>query len=169
MIKKLSVNQLPSDPPPEAYNKDVERPVLTRSPELSMKDLDDFKDLDINRLPSLKVLLKEYKTNEMNQQLNEAMDKIIKLEQLGIPTEDSKKEIIVYVMEEIEKFLLKPKSGREKKQMAINILKKMFYNDELVTGIAIDGLMSSLKQVGMLRRLVLKLFRYFSKKERLKA
>ena len=167
MIKKLSVNQVPSDPPPEAY-KDVERPVLSRSPELSMKDLDDFKDLDINRLPSLKVLLKEYKTNEMNDHLNEAMNKIIQLEKLGIPTEDSKKEIVVYVMEEIEKFLLKPKSGREKKQMAINILKKMFYNDELVTGIAIDGLMSSLKQVGMVRRLVLKLFRYFSKKERLK-
>ena len=55
MIKKLSVNQLPVDPPPEAY-KDMERPVLSRSPELSMKDLDDFKDLDINRLPSLTVL-----------------------------------------------------------------------------------------------------------------
>lgn len=168
MIKKLSVNQLPIDPLPEAY-KDMERPVLSRSPELSMKDLDDFKDLNINRLPSIKLLMKQYKKNEMNQQLNEAMDKIIQLEKLGVPTEDSKKEIVIYVMEEIEKFLLQPKSGKEKKQMAINILKKMFYNDELVTGIAIDGLMSSLKQVGMVRRLFLKLFRYFSKKGQLKA
>jgi hypothetical protein len=167
MIKKLSVNQLPSDPPPEAY-KNMERPVLSKSPELSMKDLDDLK-LDIDRLPSLKVLLKEYKTNEMNEQLNEAMSKIIQLEKLGIPTEESKKEIVVYVMEEIEKFLLKPKSGREKKQMAVNILKKMFYDDELICGIAIDGLMVSLRQVGTIRRLVLKLFRYCTKKGQRKA
>ena len=50
------------------------------------------------------------------------MCKIIQLENLGVPTEQSKKEIILYVMEEIEKFLLKPKSGREKKLMAVNIL-----------------------------------------------
>ena len=40
----------------------------------------------------------------------------------------------------------------------------MFYNDELVTGIAIDGLMASLKQVGILRRWFLKLLRYYTKK-----
>ena len=161
MIKKLSVN-LPSEPLPEIY-KDLERPSLVKNSELSMKDLNDM-NVDINRLPSLKVLLKQYKTDEMNQQLNDAMAKIIQLEELGLPTEEGKKEIVIYVMQEIERFLLKPKSGKEKKQMAVKILKKMFYNDELATGIVVDGLMKSLTQVGLLRRLILKLFRYFSKK-----
>ena len=64
----------------------------------------------------------------------------------------------------IEKFVLKPKAGSEKKEMAVNVLKVLFHNDEIITGITIDGLIKRIRQVGLIRRLALKTYRYFRKK-----
>ena len=167
MIKKLQVNQFPppSDPMPKEYediNLNTERPTLQRnSNNISVKD---FMDLDLTRLPSLKLLLKDLKAKEMLEELNNSMNHVLNIEAVGGNTESMKKEIIIYIMEEIEKFLLKPKSGSEKKSMAIEILKKLFHNDVIATGIVIDGLMPKLRQVGLIRRLFYKACRYFRKK-----
>lgn len=158
MIKKLQVNQIqpPSDPPPSEY-------FLNRNDRLP-SGLKEYEDLDLRRLPSLKLMMKDLKASEMLNSLEATMSRVMEIEKYGGKTESMKKEIVIYVMEEIEKFLLKPKSGSEKKQIAIAILKPMFHNDEVIAGIAIDGLMKFIKQVGVVRRLFLKAYRYFRKK-----
>ena len=159
MIKKL---QVPKEPMPEEYKEvNLNRPTLVKSEELSLKD---FQDLDLQRLPSLRLMLKDLKKTELLDGLNSSMNHVINLERVGEKTEAMKKEIVLYVMEEIERFVLKPKAGQEKKYMAIEILRKMFYDDDVLTGVVIDGLMKNLHQVGMLRRWVLRAYRYFKKK-----
>ncbi len=154
MIKKLNVN-LPTEPVPEEYLKGRMK---------KDKSVKDYEDLDLKRLPSLKGLLKDFMKKEKLMQLLEAMNHVLEIEELDVPTESMKKEIVVYVMDEIEKFVLKPKAGAEKKAMAINVLKVLFHDDEIITGITIDGLIKGVRQVGLIRRLALKTFRYFRKK-----
>lgn len=154
MIKKLNVN-LPTEPVPEQYMRG------RLSTEKSVKD---FEDLDLNRLPSLKLLMKDFIKKEKLTQLIDAMNHVMDIEELGGKSESMKKEIVIYVMEEIEKFVLKPKAGSEKKEMAVNVLKVLFHNDEIITGITIDGLIKRIRQVGLIRRLALKTYRYFRKK-----
>ncbi len=154
MIKKLNV-PMPSEPVPEEYSKGR----LKRE-----KSVKDFEDLDLRRLPSLKFLMKDFMKKEKLVQLVQAMNHVLEIEELGVPNEAMKKEIVIYVMEEIEKFVLKPKAGSEKKAMAVDVLKVIFHNDEVITGITIDGLIKGIRQVGLIRRLALKTFRYFRKK-----
>jgi hypothetical protein len=151
MIKKLSVQKINS-PEGDVPKKDV-------SP-----CIDDFEDVDLKRLPSLKLVFKGVKSDEMLKDFSVSMDKVLELEKLGTVTEDCKKELMIYIMEEIEKFVLKPKAGAEKKKLAIAVLKRMFHNDEIITGIAIDGIMKHIRQVGTVRRLLMKAFRFFLKK-----
>lgn len=161
MIKKLQVNQIqpPSEPAPSEYF--LNKPILSRDRSVSLKE---YQDLDLKRLPSLKSMMKDLKASEMLDSLSATMARVMEIEQYGGKTESMKKEIVIYVMEEIESFLLKPKSGNEKKQIAIAILKPMFHNDEVITGITIDGLLKFIRQVGIVRRLFLKTYRYFRKK-----
>lgn len=158
MINKLKSIQPPLDPHPEEYDK---KPV--QEADLTLKD---FVDLDLNRLPSLKVLLKDLKASELLDSLHNSMLHVIAVEKVAgqQESEQMKKEIILYVLNDIEKFLLVKKSGPEKKFMAIKILKQLFYDNETLCGIAIDGLIQHVNQVGLLRRLGLKLYRYLKKK-----
>lgn len=160
MIKKIQVNQhaLPTDAVPDVYK------TVNLEQNEHNKSIKQFQHLDLNRLPSLKALLKELKAKELLDNLTYSMSKVMEIDDVGGKTEEMKKEIVIYVMQEIELFLLKPKSGSEKKQMAVQILQAMFYEDHILAGVIIDGLMPSLRQVGTLRRVCMKIFRYFQKK-----
>lgn len=154
MIKKLSVSKLPEGDPPKEYFKSKDKEVHIK----------DFEDVDLNRLPSLKALLKDVHAKELLESLSDSMNHIMQIELVGGNTEPMKREIVIYVLEEIEKFVLKPHAGSEKKQIAVEILKKIFHNDEVIAGIAVDELVKSIRQVGKIRRICLKVYRYFKKR-----
>jgi phosphoglucomutase len=154
MIKKLSVSKLPEGDPPAEYFKSNDKEVHIK----------DFEDVDLNRLPSLKALLKDVHAKELLESLSDSMNHIMQIELVGGNTESMKREIVIYVLEEIEKFVLKPSAGSEKKRLAVEILKKVFHDDEVIAGIAVDELVKSIRQVGRVRRICLKVYRYFKKR-----
>lgn len=160
-MKKLNLQ--PEAPCPKEYDNFKEE-IKKLNREQSLKTLNDM-DLDFAKLPSLKVLLKNFKSNELVKDMKEKMSSIVSLEDLEQePTEAIKKEILLYVMNQIEEFILEPKAGAKKKAMAIEILKSMFHNDEVITGLMIDSLITGIRQVKLFRRLYLKFRRYLKKK-----
>jgi hypothetical protein len=168
MINKLKSIQPPLDPVPLEYNQKLEKVPLERNKQLDDQldlSLKDFIDLDLNRLPSLKLLLKDLKANELLDSLHNSMLHVLDIEKVSKQeSEVLKTELIIYVLNEVEKFVLKKSSGNEKKQMAVKILKQLFYDNEILCGIAIDGLIQHITQVGFVRRLSLRLYRYLKKK-----
>jgi hypothetical protein len=157
MIKKLSV-KMPEGEPPQEYFKDKDKD------KDKVVHIKDFENVDLNRLPSLKALLKDVHAKELLDSLSDSMNHIMQIELVGGNTESMKREIVVYVLEEIEKFVLKPSAGSEKKQLAVAILKKIFHDDEVIAGIAVDELVKHIRQVGRIRRICLKVYRYFKKR-----
>ncbi len=77
---------------------------------------------------------------------------------------DNLKEITLFVMWKLEKFILKRKAGEQKRSLAVGILKKFFHEDENLTGLYIDSLMKERVQIKTIRRLALKAWRYLLKK-----
>lgn len=165
MINKLKSIQPPLEPVPLEYNQKLEKVPLERNKQLDDLTLKDFVDLDLNRLPSLKLLLKDLKANELLDSLHNSMLHVLDIEKVSKQeSEVLKTELIIYVLNEVEKFVLKRNSGNEKKQMSIRILKQLFYDNEILCGIAIDGLIQHITQVGFVRRLSLRFYRYLKKK-----
>ena len=71
--------------------------------------------------------------------------------------------LVSFVMHEVERFILKPKSGKSKKELVISCVKKYFDDNEDVVNVVIDLLFKDLKQVKFIGRQILKLVRFFSK------
>jgi hypothetical protein len=114
---------------------------------------------DLEQLQILKFKLKNISNDAKENDFVKSLDEIIDF--LEDDVMDNKKEIVLYVMHKLERFILKPKSGAVKKQLAVKILSKLFYNDENLTGLIIDSMMTNHKQIKMLGRLGLKLYRFF--------
>jgi|GEM_PF-4572652 len=73
--------------------------------------------------------------------------------------------LVGFVMHEVERFLLKPKSGQAKRDLVINCVKKYFDDNEHMVGVVIDLLMPNLKQVKFIGRQFLKVVRFFSNRK----
>jgi hypothetical protein len=79
-------------------------------------------------------------------------------------TMGQKKEIALFIMYKIERFLLKPGVGDQKLQLAIKLLSPLFGGDEDTTRTVIELCMKEHKQIGRVGRLGLKVYRYLFKK-----
>jgi len=64
-------------------------------------------------------------------------------------------------MHEVERYILKAKSGIVKRQLVIDCVKKYFDENENIVGVVIDLLFKDLKQVKLIGRQLLKLCRFF--------
>lgn len=69
--------------------------------------------------------------------------------------------LVSFVMHEVERFILKPKSGTVKRQLVINCVKKYFDNNEEIVNLVIDLLFKDLKQIKFIKRQFFKLCRFF--------
>ncbi len=71
--------------------------------------------------------------------------------------------LVLFVMNEVEKFILKPKSGKNKEKLVVESVKKYFNNDEDLVRLVIKLVFKKLSQVKFLKRQGLKLLRFFLK------
>ena len=72
-------------------------------------------------------------------------------------------QLVLYVMQEVEKFILKPKSGESKKQLVIECCKKYFNDDPQLVEMVINLVFKKLSQIKLIKRQGYKLLRFFSK------
>lgn len=70
---------------------------------------------------------------------------------------------VLYVMMEVEKFLLKPKAGKSKKELVIECVKPYFNDDPDLVSMVIDLVFDKLPQIKFWKRQGYKLVRYFLK------
>ena len=73
---------------------------------------------------------------------------------------------VLFVMDEVEKFILKSKSGKAKKDLVIEICKKYFNDDPTLVELVIKLVFKELSQVQFIKRQGLKLVRFFLKVKR---
>lgn len=72
-------------------------------------------------------------------------------------------EFVLFVMNEVERFILKAKSGESKKRLVIEACKSYFNDDEDLVVMVINLVFRKLKQVKFIKRQGLKLLRFFLK------
>ena len=149
-MKKLSVDKpLPSEPMPEQFK--IQEKVIKEIPQLSWDDLE--------KLTLLKDKLKTMSVQQKEKELCDLMASVI--DYLDEDIEKDKKQVVLFVMYKLERYLLRPKSGPTKLAMAVNILKPLFHNDENNTELFINAMMHEHKQVKTLGRVFLRAWRYF--------
>jgi hypothetical protein len=119
---------------------------------------------DVNQLEILQLRLKDVRHLNRDKAVNDLIDQVLNfLNQDDI--KNNLRQICLFVMWKLERIILKPKAGDVKRSLAVKILKRLFHDDEHICGLFIDSLMHDHKQVGKIRRLGLKVFRYFVKNE----
>jgi stress-induced morphogen len=124
----------------------------------------DIKQSDVNQLEILQHRLKDVRHLNRDKAVNDLIDQVLNfLNQDDI--KNNLREICLFVMWKLERIILKPKAGDVKRSLAVKILKRLFHDDENICGLFIDSLMHDHKQVGKIKRLGLKVFRYFVKNE----
>lgn len=114
---------------------------------------------DLEQLQVLKYKLKNISNDAKEGDFIKSLNEVIDF--LEDDVMDNKKQIVLYVMHKLERFILKPKMGQVKKQLAIKVLSRLFYNDENLTGLFIDSLMVEHKQIKTLGRIALRIYRFF--------
>lgn len=70
---------------------------------------------------------------------------------------------VLYIMKEVEKFLLKPKAGESKKELVIECVKPYFNNDSALVEMVIDLVFKDLQQIKFWKRQLYKIARFFLK------
>ena len=73
---------------------------------------------------------------------------------------------VLYVMQEVEKFLLKSKAGQSKKELVIECVKPYFNNDSDLVNMVIDLVFKQMSQIKFWKRQGYKLLRFFLKVKR---
>ena len=135
-----------------------------QSEEQSEKQSNEVTDIPIIRyhsqLEGLDEKVLEIKLHNYSNNFKQSLDKVLKL----YPDEKLKynSHLVSFVMYEVERYLLKPRSGKAKRHLVIDCVKKYFDDNDQIVGVVIDLLFKDLKQVKFIGRQVLKLMRFFS-------
>ena len=112
----------------------------------------------------MKSKFKDAIASEKESELKDVLTQV--MEYLGEDLEvHNKKEVCLYVMWKIERFILKPKEGALKRSICVKVLAPLFHGSEYDVGLYIDALMHEHKQIKTLGRMALRFFRYFTKNE----
>ena len=118
-------------------------------------------NVDINGLEGLETKLKLLKLDNYKSQFIGEIQNILSLYE-----DDELKynyQFVEFIMCEVEKFILKKKSGQTKKQIVIEICKKYFNNDEKLVEMVINLVFHKLPQIKFFKRQGMKLVRFFLK------
>lgn len=118
-------------------------------------------NVDINGLEGLETKLKLLKLDNYKSQFIGEIQNVLSL------YEDNELkynyQFVEFIMCEVEKFILKKKSGQTKKQIVIEICKKYFNNDEKLVEMVINLVFHKLPQIKFFKRQGMKLVRFFLK------
>lgn len=150
--------ELPKGEPPfkvEMVEEEQKEDEIKEFPKIDLRDLE--------RLTSLKSKLKTMSSLQKEREMLNLLNSII--DYLDDGNDIDKKEIVLFVMYKMERFILKRKAGPEKMRLATNILKPLFHNDEQNTELFINAMMYEHKQIKMWGRIGLRIWRYFVKNE----
>ncbi len=131
--------------------------------EMQKIDLEPLKDVNLDRFPELKSRFKEIKRSNNNIDFTYKVDNFIDALRLNDNDWESKMSILKFVMNEVESFILLAHSGDIKKALVIDVCKKYFGDNEKLLSTLIDLIIESkgFLQMGFLKRLFLRLKRYF--------
>jgi hypothetical protein len=118
-------------------------------------------NVDINGLEGLETKLKLLKLDNYKSKFIGEIQNVLSLYE-----DDELKynyQFVEFIMCEVEKFILKKKSGQTKKQIVIEICKKYFNNDEKLVEMVINLVFHKLPQIKFFKRQGMKLVRFFLK------
>lgn len=121
----------------------------------------DLAKYDIQKINDLKSKLDKIKIENHQHDFTQSIKSV-----LNLYADDElhySENIVFFVMQEIERFLLKPKSGIHKEKVCVECCKKYFNNDENLVSLIIKLLMPQLKQIKFSERQIRKVIRFFSK------
>lgn len=124
------------------------------------KDLPQI-SLNTNNLDGLNDKLKNIKLNNSQSDFESEIQQI-----LSLYSDDELKfsyKLVLFVMTEVEKFILEPKSGDAKKNLVISVCQKYFNDDPELVNMVINLVFRDLPQVKFFKRQALKVVRFFSK------
>jgi hypothetical protein len=152
-LRKL--NLPPSDPMPEEY-----KAIQKRQDEVVELPA-TLSHLDFDKLSVLKSKVKSHNARQKEEELKAVLSQVIQY--LGDDVEANKKELVLYIMMKLERFILKKGQGMLKRQIAIKVLAPLFDGNETTVGLYIDALMHQHVQIKTLGRLTLRAFRFFLK------
>lgn len=116
---------------------------------------------NIKGLDGLETRLKNMKLVNYQHDFITEIDKVLKLYD-DTELKYSEK-LVLFVMNEVEQYILKPKSGEAKKELVIEICKKYFDDKPSLVELIIRLVFRELSQVKFLKRQGLKLIRFFLK------
>ena len=155
-MKKLQILQ---QTPKNEESKEVEDNVKL-NPVFEKKDIPLIK-FNTKNLSGLEEKLQKLKLCNYQSDFLQDIQIILKLyshEELKYNSQ-----FVLYVMKEVEKFLLKPKAGESKKELVIECVKQYFNNDPDLVSMVIDLVFKDLPQIKFWKRQVYKLSRFFLK------
>ncbi len=121
-------------------------------------------NFNINNLEGLDQKIKNLKLTNYQHEFIQEIEKVLLLyEDNELKYNDR---FVLFVMDEVEKFILKSKSGKAKKDLVIEICKKYFNDDPTLVELVIKLVFKELSQVQFIKRQGLKLVRFFLKVKR---
>jgi hypothetical protein len=162
-LRKLNIP--PSDPMPKEYEviKQKQQQEEASASQLEVELPPKLSHLDFDKLTVLKSKVKRHSARQKEEELKAVLAQVI--EYLGDELEANKKELVLYVMMKLERFILKKGQGPLKKSIAVKVLAPLFDGNEATVGLYVDALMSQHVQIKTVGRLALRAFRFFFSKE----
>lgn len=136
------------------------QPIVRPSEKFERKEVPTI-SFNIKGLVGLDVKLKSLKLVNYQHEFQAEMEKV-----LSLYDEQELKysyPLVLFVMEEVEKYILKAKAGGAKRQLVCQVCKKYFDDNEQFVGIIIDLLFHELSQIRFFKRQGYKLLRFFLK------
>ena len=125
------------------------------------RNIPDLSQFDIKKIDDLKTRLDKMKMENNQSDFSQSIQSVLDL------YDDSElhysENIVFFVMSEIEKFILKPKSGQNKEKVVVEACKKYFNNDDNLVLLVVKLLMPKLRQIKFSERQIRKVIRFFSK------
>ena len=157
-MKKIQLLQKQSDE--SKQNEESKESCVIHKPVFEKKDIPII-NFNTKNLSGLEEKLQSLKLcNYQSDFLNE-IQKILNL--YGHDELKYNDKFVLFVMNEVEKFILKPKAGESKKKLVIEVCKQYFNDDEELVLMVINLVFEKLSQVKFFKRQGLKLLRFFSK------
>jgi hypothetical protein len=151
--------QPPVEPVPNEYKRELQESLQDMKQEIIAPVVSND---DINILPALKNKLKNKKVCDSNHEIINFLDSVITY----VESEDcSIYELTFFVCRKLERTLMKRKTGAQKKELAIKIVKHLFSNNEKVAGEFIELVLKDVPQVHFFRCNFIKFFNLFAKNE----
>ena len=134
---------------------------LQRVESFKKRIIPDLTKFDVKKIDDLKTRLDKIKMENNQHDFVDSIQSVLDLYDDG--ELHYSENIVFFVMQEIERFILKPKAGEHKEKVCIECCKKYFNNDDNLVLLIVKLLMPKLKQVKFSERQVRKVIRFFSK------